>query len=240
MFGLKTRKGVSPMLVIVAIIAFLSLDIIDKDFIYREEYSAALAEKNVYTIVHTAELFERTVETATYFSAKKALFETSSAGLNWGTASPTDSELKEVLEKNILRNIILGDEKINNVSLDFDRINLEMSLYSEHGIRIEGEALFSLDYTAYNFRANLDSAANFNHSIGNKYFKLAKLVRETADCSDIETGERQVNENSNDKRYLITTTDMGNSNYQIVAQDNFDPSPLGEGLMNITTTIDCN
>lgn len=237
------NKGASPLLIIMVVfIAFLTLDIFDKDHYYRIEAKSVISEKNIYSVINMGELYERTIESAVVFSAKKALYEIGNAGFDWGSEQPTDEELKERLKQMIMKEVKTPVGEAENFTIEKGNLDLEVSIAS-HGIYVYGSLPFTIKYMKKDFTATADFPGNFNRSVVSEYFNLARLVRKNSDCESIVAGQRRVDENGAetiDSRYLVSVKKMEGPAYEVSVEDTLDPNPFGEGNLKISVIVECS
>jgi len=227
----KLRKGAAPMLVaVIVVIAFVTLDIFDKDGIYQSEHHAALNEKSAYSVIHAGELYERTIDTAIYFSTMKSLYTIGNASVVWTKSYPDGDELAEILEGVIIDDIKVLSGKIDNKTIPPGELNLELS-YTDEGIVVEGSIPFEVSYVERDFRATIDSYGKFRHKIPTRYFKMAEIARAQINCPS--QGRNEVVDD-------IEIYAGAGVIYEVVVTDLLDPNGFGEGNLEISFLVDCD
>lgn len=236
----KVRKGAAPiMIALVAVIAFTSLDIFDKDNITKMTANTVLDERSAYTALHTGEIFERTIESSVRFAVRKNLYELGDGGFNWTSTSPSRSELEGVLKERILNDLDFSDFEIDNASVEVGNVSFDIQYeINEVGIDVSGQIPFSVSYREPNFLVSLESYGNFSEFFETRYFRMVSIVQENLKCP-AQVSEERLDE-SGQERYLLSVTETAGSIYQVSVTDLLDVNNIDGKNLQISVELDCN
>jgi hypothetical protein len=229
----KVRKGANPIILgIVVVIAFLSLNIFDKNSYYEVEKNGVIYERSVYTAINSGELFERTLDSATRFAVKKVLYTMGDGEFEWSDTYPTETELKEKMDELIDRNLNFKIENVGNTTI----IPGEMIFLTDvktNGVEIGVNVPFKVEYFEGGFSAEVESPGHVFYVVENDYFKMAEIVKDNAKCP---IGEKEIV----DGQFDIVIKNQGSGVYQINVTDTEDYDNFNHQDFTLSVEVDCS
>jgi hypothetical protein len=228
----KFRKGANPIILgIVVVIAFLSLDIFDKNSYYEVEKNGVIYERSVYTAINSGELFERTLDSATRFAVKNVLYTMGDADFKWNDTYPTESVLKEKMDELIDRRLTFSIENIGNTTIVTGE-KVFLTDVKTGSVEIGVNVPFVVEYFEGGFSANVESPGHVFYVAENNYFEMAEIVKDNARCP---IGEKEESLGQFD----VKITNQGGGVYQMNVTDTEDYDNFNHENFTLSVEVGC-